>query len=94
MTLHFKCVDCRIRLYRAAGSDDLVGDLCPGCGSFLEPVGELAEIVGFRSIKFREGAADDSLSGRHQRIADGLDDFFARPRAKGEPVKATAARPA
>jgi hypothetical protein len=37
MTLHFKCVDCRIRLYRAAGSDDLVGDLCPGCGSFLEP---------------------------------------------------------
>ena len=78
---HFKCVACRTRLYSAAGPDDLVGDLCPGCGSLLEPVGELAEIVGFRSIKDRDCAADDSSPGTHQRIAGRVDDFFARREA-------------
>jgi len=48
---HFKCVACRTRLYGAAAPADLVGDLCPGCGSLLEPVGELAEIVGFQAIR-------------------------------------------
>jgi hypothetical protein len=67
--------------YSAAGPDDLVGVLCPGCGSLLEPVGELAEIVGFRTIKCRDSAADDSPLGTHQRIADRVDDFFARREA-------------
>jgi hypothetical protein len=78
---HFKCVACKTRLYSAAGPDDLVGDLCPGCGSLLEPVGELAEIVGFRSIKSRDSAAEDSPPGTHRRIAAGVDDFFARREA-------------
>jgi hypothetical protein len=78
---HFKCVACRTRLYSAAGPDDLVGDLCPGCGSLLEPVGELAEIVGFRAIKQRDSAADDSPPGTHERIAGRVDDFFARREA-------------
>jgi hypothetical protein len=56
---HFKCVACRTRLYSAAAPADLVGDLCPRCGSLLEPVGELAEIVGFQSIRQRNSAADD-----------------------------------
>jgi hypothetical protein len=60
---HFKCLACKTRLYSAAGPDDLVGDLCPGCGSLLEPVGELAEIVGFRAIRSRDSAADDSPPG-------------------------------
>jgi len=78
---HFKCLACKARLYSAAGPDDLVGDLCPGCGSLLEPVGELAEIVGFRSIRARASAVDDGPPGRHQRIADRVDDFFARREA-------------
>ena len=78
---HFKCVACKTRLYSAADRDDLVGDLCPGCGSLLEPVGELAEIVGFRSIKPREGAADDGPPGTHERIAGRVDDIFARREA-------------
>jgi hypothetical protein len=78
---HFKCLACKTRLYSAAGPDDLVGDLCPGCGSLLEPVGELAEIAGFRSIKPRDSAADDGPPGRHQRIADRVEDFFARREA-------------
>ena len=78
---HSKCVACKTRLYTAAGSDDLVGDLCPGCGSLLEPVGELAEIVGFRSIRARDCAVDDGPPGAHQRIADRVDDLFARREA-------------
>jgi hypothetical protein len=78
---HFKCVACKTRLYSAAGPDDLVGDLCPGCGSLLEPVGELAEIVGFRAIKQRDSLADDSPPGTHRRIAGRVDDFFARREA-------------
>jgi hypothetical protein len=78
---HFKCVACKTRLYSAAAPADLVGDLCPGCGSLLEPVGELAEIVGFRSIKPRDGAAEDSPGGAHERIAGRVDDFFARREA-------------
>ena len=78
---HFKCDACRTRLYSAAGPDDLVGDLCPGCGSLLEPVGEPAEVAGFRSIRARAGAADDSPPGTHQRIADRFGDFVARREA-------------
>jgi hypothetical protein len=78
---HFKCVACKTRLYSAAAPDDLVGDLCPGCGSLLEPVGELAEIVGFQAIKSRDGAADDGPPGTHERIAVRVDDFFARREA-------------
>jgi hypothetical protein len=78
---HFKCVACKTRLYSEAVPADLVGDLCPGCGSLLEPVGELTEIVGFRAIEDRGGAADDSPPGTHDRIADRVDDFFARREA-------------
>ena len=53
---HFKCVACRTRLSRTASPPDQIGDLCPGCGALFEPVGELAEIVGFQSIKPRDGA--------------------------------------
>jgi hypothetical protein len=78
---HFKCVACKTRLYSAPAPADLVSDRCPGCGSLLEPVGELAEIVGFQSIKPRDGAADDSPPGAHERIAGRVDDFVARREA-------------
>jgi hypothetical protein len=77
---HFKCVACKTRLYNAATLDDLVGDLCPGCGSLLEPVGELAEIVGFQAVTQRDGAADGSRR-RHQPIAGRVDTLFARRKA-------------
>ena len=68
---HLKCEPCRNRLYRA-GSGDQVGDLCPACGSLLEPVGQLAELVGFQLV----GSA-----GSHQRLADQLGDLIVRRRA-------------
>jgi hypothetical protein len=78
---HFKCLACKTRLYSAAGSGDLVGDLCPACGSLLEPVGELTEIVGFRSIKHRDSAGNERPPGTNQRIADRVGDFYARREA-------------
>lgn len=89
---HFKCVACKTRLYSAAGRDDMVGDLCPGCGSLLEPVGEVAEIVGFRSIRPRDSAADNSPPGTHQRIAEGFGDFIARREAILAEARREAAR--
>jgi hypothetical protein len=79
---HFKCVGCRTRLYSAGAPADLVGDLCPGCGSLLEPVGRLAEIVGFQSIRQRVGAPEDSPRRGHEGTAGGIvDALFARREA-------------
>jgi hypothetical protein len=78
---HFKCAACKTRLYSAAAPADLVGDLCPGCGSLLEPVGELAEIVGFQSIKRRDSAADDSRPRRPQPSSGRVDALFAHREA-------------
>jgi hypothetical protein len=79
---HYKCEGCRTRLYSAGAPADLVGDLCPGCGSLLEPVGRLAEIVGFQSIRHRVGAPDDSPRRGHEGTAGGIvDDLFTRREA-------------
>ena len=75
-----KCLACKTRLHSAAGPDDLVGDLCRGCGSLLEPAGEPDEVAGFRSIRARASAADGA-AGTHQRIADRFGDFVARREA-------------
>jgi hypothetical protein len=55
----FKCVACKIRTRRAGDSADVVGDSCPVCGSALERVGELSEVVGFRSVK-ADGPVDNA----------------------------------
>jgi len=70
-----------MRLYSVASEANLVGELCPGCGSLLEPVGELAEIVGFQSIKYPDGAAEGSALSRHRRLAARVNDLFARSEA-------------
>src|SRR5205807_8962934 len=79
--VYFKCLACRTRLYGSGTPADLVGDLCPSCGSLLEPVGELDEVVGFRSIKSREGPREDETTGTHERIADRVAVFHSRRKA-------------
>ena len=78
---HFKCVACRTRLYSAVRPAELVSDLCPRCGSPLEPVGKLAEVVGFKSVEPRDSAADGGAPGPHERIAGRVDDLTARREA-------------
>jgi hypothetical protein len=75
---HYKCEACKARLHVSEKSAELVGDLCPGCGSLLEPVTELSQLVGFRSITSRDSDAATEEPAPHQRIAALLDEFVAR----------------
>jgi hypothetical protein len=75
---HFKCVACRIRLSQAHTPDHAVGDLCPECGLLLEPVGALAEVVGYRSIIARDDEGTQEASTRHELMAGRIADLVAR----------------
>ena len=48
---HFKCLACTTRLYSTDSEADPIGDLCPVCGSLLEPIGELDEIVAVQAVR-------------------------------------------
>jgi len=47
---HSKCVACRIRCHTEGSPAALLSELCPHCGSSLEPVGDLSSVLGFRRI--------------------------------------------
>ncbi len=88
---HFKCVACKTRLHSPAGP---ARDLCPGCGSPLEPVGDLAEIVGFQSIApsdrlDAESWLDDGDSFSPEALAEAM----ALPTSTEHPVNAAVSRP-
>jgi hypothetical protein len=64
---HAKCLTCRARVWRAGPVTEHLDDLCPGCGGPLEPVVDLSELIGLRSLRARprleRGRAPD-LSAR------------------------------
>ena len=81
---HYKCAACNTRSHIVGGSANLVGDLsptCAACGSALEPVIELAELVGCRLIRPQSPSEADDQDTR-QRIAERLDEFLARREAR------------
>lgn len=52
---HYRCVPCQTRLHdRGAPRPD--GPLCPDCGSPLEPVSALTQLVGLQSVTPDVGA--------------------------------------
>jgi hypothetical protein len=87
---HCRCVACQVRLRVSGSTAEPGGDLCPECGSLLEPVAALAELVGYRSVKSPDSAAADDAersgarqqiaerSGARQQIADRVDEFVTR----------------
>lgn len=75
---HYKCARCKTRLRVSGTPAELVGDLCPGCGSLLEPVTDLADLVGFRSIERFDDSAGAVRAPGHQRISDRVDEFVTR----------------
>jgi hypothetical protein len=85
---HFKCTVCKTRLHSPAIPDDSVGHLCPGCGSLLEPVSDLSEIVGFQAITAGDQAGD---GGAPERWLDdgGSLDLEAMAKALAPPTKET-----
>lgn len=71
---HYKCLTCRTRL-RVSQPTVSVRDLCPQCGSLLEPVGDLAEVIGFRAIAPVSGSVLASETSAQERIARRIGDF-------------------
>jgi hypothetical protein len=62
---HLKCVVCRIRVRGYQSPTGEVDELCPVCGSLLEPVQHLSELLGLQERKWEdnsERAADDDAS--------------------------------
>lgn len=72
---HYKCVTCRTRLRARQTPTASVGDLCPLCGSLLEPVEDLTEVIGFREITSVDGAATALGVSSHERIAQRIGDL-------------------
>src|ERR1700730_6761879 len=66
---HLKCLACKTCPHSTESQADPVGDLCPVCGSLLEPVGDLGEIVGYRVIETRGGTSPSGASGAGQVVA-------------------------
>jgi hypothetical protein len=80
---HYKCVTCRTRLRASKPATAALRDLCPHCGSLLEPVSDLAEVVGFRAIASVDGPAAGSGASAHERIAQRIGDLVThRGRAR------------
>ena len=62
---HLKCDRCRIRVRSHQRPVGEVGELCPVCGSLLEPVQHLSELLGLQERKWEdtdELAADPDAS--------------------------------
>jgi hypothetical protein len=75
---HLKCLACKTCLHITASQADPLGDLCPVCGSLLEPVGNLGEIVGYRVIETRGSTSRSGASRAGELIADGVGEVIAR----------------
>ena len=75
--LHFKCMACKTRLQSSQSPADPIGDLCPVCGSLLEPEGDPGEIVGYRVIKTRGGTSASGASRAGQLIAGRVGEILA-----------------
>jgi hypothetical protein len=68
---YFKCVPCKIRVSAAGADTTLTDGSCPGCGSALEPVSELTEIVGFRSPNLLDPSVPPRVADRVADISGG-----------------------
>jgi hypothetical protein len=74
---HYKCAACKTRLHIAGGEfANLVRD-CRTCGSVLEPVVDLAELVGWRLVTPECASEVDDQDSR-QAMTERLDEFLAR----------------
>jgi hypothetical protein len=79
---HFKCLACKTRLQSTESPADPIGDLCPVCGSLLEPVGDLGEIVGYRVIESPDSTSHSSASRAGRLIAGRVGEILARRELK------------
>src|SRR2546428_11715317 len=84
---HLKCLPCKTRLYSTESQADPIGHLCPVCGSLLEPVGDLGEIVGYRLLETRGSTWHGGASGAGRLIADHVGETIAQRELKHAGVR-------
>lgn len=65
---HCRCTTCKLRVRVPGRSTELVEVLCPECGSPLEPVADLSELIGYHTVASRGDRAESVRSGSHQPI--------------------------
>jgi len=73
---HVRCLPCKTRLYSGESQAGPIAQGCPVCGSLLEPVGDLGEIVGYRLIEIRRSTWHSGASG--QLLADRVGEIIAQ----------------
>jgi hypothetical protein len=79
---HLRCLACKTGLQSTESPADPIGDLCPVCGSLMEPVGDLGEIVGYRGIETRDGRSHSGASRAGRLIAGRVGEIVARRELK------------
>lgn len=84
---HFKCLACNTRFYSTESEADPIGDLCPVCGSLLEPVGELGEIGGCGVIESRGSTSRSGATRAGRLIAGRVGEMIARRELKHARVR-------
>ena len=84
---HLKCLACETRLRSTESRADPIGDLCPDCGSLLEPVGDLGEIVRYRVIETRASTSPHGASRAGRLIAGRVREIIARGELKHAPIR-------
>jgi hypothetical protein len=68
---YFKCVPCKIRVSAAGADTALTDGSCPGCGSALEPVVKLTDVLGYRSPNLLDPSVPPRIAGRVADISGG-----------------------
>jgi hypothetical protein len=64
---YLQCVPCKIRVSTTGAGTALTDGACPSCGSALEPVADLTELVGFRSPNLLDPSVPLDVA---ERVAD------------------------
>lgn len=72
---HFKCLRCRSRVWRDGSDAD---GLCPGCGHPLDPVGDLSELIGLKSVQVRTARMRRPPPDRSAQISQQIRERIAR----------------
>ena len=75
---HAKCLHCRSRVWCDLPADEPPATLCPGCGSELEAVSDLSELVGLRSLGARPKNSHLMTSDHFERISRQIRETIAR----------------
>jgi hypothetical protein len=77
---HLKCQPCRVRVQQAGDTATPV-DLCPVCRQPLEPVADLADLVGYRWVGTTAPSPDNGVpNAGYERLAASVAEIMARRR--------------